>query len=179
MKNIFKILIVILLTLQTIVSCDNNDKTQKSVQAVDKKELEELLIEANINMLSKESAIIDSFVNNKNLNVIKTGTGLRYYIEEAGEGDLIVKGNRVSLEYEVRFLNGKLVYSSDKDGIKTFVVGRGGVESGLEEAILFLRKNSVATIIIPSYLAHGLVGDGNRITQRATLVYKLKVIDIK
>ncbi len=179
MKNIFKILIVILLTLQTIVSCDNNDKTQKSVQTVDKKELEELLIEANINMLSQESAIIDSFVNNKNLNVIKTGTGLRYYIEEAGEGDLIVKGNRVSLEYEVRFLNGKLVYSSDKDGIKTFVVGRGGVESGLEEAILFLRKNSVATIIIPSYLAHGLVGDGNRITQRATLVYKLKVIDIK
>lgn len=179
MKNIFKILIVILLTLLTIVSCDNNDKTQKSVQAVDKKELEELLIEANINMLSKESAIIDSFVNNKNLNVIKTGTGLRYYIEEAGEGDLIVKGNRVSLEYEVRFLNGKLVYSSDKDGIKTFVVGRGGVESGLEEAILFLRKNSVATIIIPSYLAHGMVGDGNRITQRATLVYKLKVIDIK
>ena len=179
MKNIFKILIVILLTLQTIVSCDNNDKTQKSVQIVDKKELEELLIEANINMLSQESAIIDSFVNNKNLNVIKTGTGLRYYIEEAGEGDLIVKGNRVSLEYEVRFLNGKLVYSSDKDGIKTFVVGRGGVESGLEEAILFLRKNSVATIIIPSYLAHGLVGDGNRITQRATLVYKLKVIDIK
>lgn len=179
MKNIFKILIVILLTLQTIVSCDNNDRTQKSVQTVDKKELEELLIEANINMLSQESAIIDSFVNNKNLNVIKTGTGLRYYIEEAGEGDLIVKGNRVSLEYEVRFLNGKLVYSSDKDGIKTFVVGRGGVESGLEEAILFLRKNSVATIIIPSYLAHGLVGDGNRITQRATLVYKLKVIDIK
>lgn len=179
MKNIFKILIVILLTLQTIVSCDNNDKTQKSVQTVDKKELEELLIEANINMLSQESAIIDSFVNNKNLNVIKTGTGLRYYIEEAGEGDLIVKGNRVSLEYEVRFLNGKLVYSSDKDGIKTFVVGRGGVESGLEEAILFLRKNSVATIIIPSYLAHGMVGDGNRITQRATLVYKLKVIDIK
>ena len=179
MKNIFKILIVILLTLQTIVSCDNNDKTQKSVQIVDKKELEELLIEANINMLSQESAIIDSFVNNKNLNVIKTGTGLRYYIEEAGEGDLIVNGNRVSLEYEVRFLNGKLVYSSDKDGIKTFVVGRGGVESGLEEAILFLRKNSVATIIIPSYLAHGLVGDGNRITQRATLVYKLKVIDIK
>ena len=179
MKNIFKILIVILLTLQTIVSCDNNDKTQKSVQTVDKKELEELLIEANINMLSQESAIIDSFVNNKNLNVIKTGTGLRYDIEEAGEGDLIVKGNRVSLEYEVRFLNGKLVYSSDKDGIKTFVVGRGGVESGLEEAILFLRKNSVATIIIPSYLAHGLVGDGNRITQRATLVYKLKVIDIK
>ena len=69
MKNIFKILIVILLTLQTIVSCDNNDKTQKSVQTVDKKELEELLIEANINMLSQESAIIDSFVNNKGIAV--------------------------------------------------------------------------------------------------------------
>ena len=74
-------------------------------------------------------------------------------------------------------LNGDLIYSSKKDGNKTFLVGRGGVESGLEEAILKLCKNSVATLILPAHLAHGLIGDGNKVPPRATLVYRLKVID--
>ena len=56
-------------------------------------------------------------------------------------------------------------------------MGIGGVESGLEEAILKLRKNSVAVLILPSHLAHGLLGDSNRIPPKAALVYKIKVID--
>ena len=59
------------------------------------------------------------------------------------------------------------------------IVGRGGVESGLEEAVLKLRKNSSAILILPPHLAHGLIGDGNKIPPKAILVYKIKVIDIK
>ena len=90
---------------------------------------------------------------------------------------MIESGDVVSLEYEIRLLNGKMIYSSKNDGIKTFLVGRGGVESGLEEAILKLRKNSVAILILPAHLAHGLLGDGNKVPARAALVYKLKVVD--
>ena len=111
------------------------------------------------------------------MNVIQTGTGLRYQIVSQGDGDLIREGNVVTLEYEVRLLNGDLIYSSQNDGRKTFLVGRGGVESGLEEAILKLRKNSTAILILPAHLAHGLIGDGNKVPPRATLVYRLKVVD--
>ena len=69
--------------------------------------------------------------------------------------------------------------SSENDGFKSFVVGRGGVESGLEEAVLKMKKNSEAIFILPSHLAHGYVGDGDKITYRTVLVYKVKVIDIK
>ena len=74
-------------------------------------------------------------------------------------------------------MDGELLYSSDKDGLKVFLVGRGGVESGLEEAVLHLHKNDKAIVIIPSHLAHGLAGDGKRIPARSTLVYTLKIID--
>ena len=105
---------------------------------------------------------------------------INYLVYRAeGDGDLIERGDIVTLEYEVDLITGDRVYSSKEDGNKTFVVGRGGVESGLEEAILKLRNNSVAVLILPSHLAHGLLGDGERIPPKSPIVYYVKVIDVK
>ena len=160
-------------------SC-NSGKNKKEVnQVVDEKELSLSLEELNRRMIQYESDLINEYVEKNSLNVIKTGTGLRYQILNEGEGELIKKGDIVSLEYELSLLSGELLYSSDNDGNKVFLVSRGGVESGLEEAVLKLRKNSEAILILPSHLAHGLIGDGNRIPPKAILVYSIKVIDIK
>ena len=158
-------------------SCDN--KSQINSQVVDKKIIRESMIENNIELLSHESNLIDEYVKQNDLNVVRTGTGLRYNIINSGEGDFIRKGDIITLQYEISLLNGNVIYSSEKDGYKTFVVGRGGVESGLEEAVLKLKRNSEAILILPSHLAHGYVGDGNKISHMNTLVYKVKIIDIK
>ena len=50
------------------------------------------MIEANIEFLAQESNAIDNYVTNNNLNVIKTGTGLRYQIFSPGDGDFVKKG---------------------------------------------------------------------------------------
>lgn len=176
MKIILNILSIFLVVI--FISCDNSN-SNKIPQQIDKKALNESLIEINKDLLAKESNIIDEYVRNNNLEVVKTGTGLRYQIFEDGEGDYINKGDVVTLNYDVYLLNGELLYSSNNEGNKTFRVGRGGVESGLEEAVLKLRKNSSAVLIIPSYLAHGLMGDGNKIPPKAVLLYKLKVLDVK
>lgn len=160
-----------------IYSCDN--KSQIDSQVVDKKNIRESLIENNIELLSQESNLIDEYVKQNDIDVVRTGTGLRYRILNYGEGPFIKKGDRITLQYEITLLNGNVIYSSETDGNKTFVVGRGGVESGLEEAVLKLKRNSEAILILPSHLAHGFVGDGNKISYRNILVYKLKVIDIK
>lgn len=174
------ILLTFFIVAISFFSCDNTRKREMdNVKIIDKNQLKDSLIEVNINMLLRESDLIDAYVTDNKLDVIRTGTGLRYQILEEGEGDMLKTGSLVTIEYEISLLNGDLIYSSDNDGVKSFVVGRGGVESGLEEAILKLRKNSAAILIIPSHLAHGIVGDGNKIPQRASLVYKLKVIDNK
>lgn len=161
-------------------SCENVDKrTNRQNQTIDNKSLEDSLIQMNKKLLLQESMMIDEYVAANNLDVVTTGTGLRYQITNEGEGSLVENGDVVTLDYVLTLLNGKMIYSSEKDGNKTFLVGRGGVESGLEEAILKLRKNSEAILILPSHLAHGLTGDGIKIPHRATLVYDIKVIDIK
>lgn len=158
-------------------SCENKSKINS--QIIDKKIIKESLIEYNIEFLAKESELIDEYVKQNGYDVVRTGTGLRYQIINAGEGDFIKKGDIITLQYDIRLLNGEIIYSSENDGFKTFVVGRGGVESGLEEAVLNLKKYSEAILILPSHLAHGFVGDGKRISHRDVLVYNVKVIDIK
>lgn len=178
-KNILNIILIITLSL-LFASCDNTTKVQEqnpNNQQFENKDVADMLEKANRYLLVQESEQIDDYIERHDMNVIQTGTGLRYQMINQGEGDLIEEGDVVTLEYEVRLLNGKLLYSSKNDGVKTFLVGRGGVESGLEEAVLKLRKNSVAVLILPAHLAHGLLGDGNKIPARAALVYKLKVID--
>ena len=176
MRQLFKIFSVVLLVI--MLACDN-DKSKRDNQVVDNKLLEELLVKNNVDLLKKESDLIDDYVKRNGLEVTKTGTGLRFQILNAGEGELIKKGDIITIQYEVSFLNGEVVYSSENDGNKTFVVGRGGVESGLEEGVLKLNKYSEAILILPSHLAHGLVGDGRRILHKSVLVYRLKVTDIK
>ena len=157
-------------------SCNGVKQNKLDKHTVTQKQVEDYLEQNNRDFLIYESIKINEYVESHGMNVIQTGTGLRYQIHDSGDGVLIKEGDIVTLEYEVSLLNGDLIYSSDEDDVKTFLVGRGGVESGLEEAILKLCEKSVATLIIPAHLAHGLIGDGNKVPPRATLVYRLKVI---
>ncbi len=175
MKIISKIFIYILFI--ALISCSGENATSENIKRIDKQELDKSLEKANRYMLLQETELINDYIERHQLDVVQTGTGLRYQILKDGEGDYIKKGDKVILAYELRLLNGDLIYSSKNEGNKTFLVGKGGVESGLEEAILKLRKNSVAVLILPAHLAHGLLGDGNKIPPKSALVYRIKVVD--
>lgn len=175
-SNHISFLLAILLGL-ALSSCEENGNPQQSVPSVDTKRRDEVLEKANRYLVIQEEEAISEYVERHQLNVVETGTGLRYCIVRQGDTEQIKRGEVISMEYEVRLLTGDLVYSSKADGPKTFLVGRGGVELGLEEAVLHLHKGDVAVIIIPSRLAYGLLGDGDRVPPRAALVYKVKIIN--
>lgn len=158
-------------------ACSDNTSDNKQNVSANRQQRKESLEKANRYMILKEKEDIVNYIERHNLKVEWVGTNLCYSIVKQGDTEQIKRGNLVSMEYEVRFLNGDLVYSSKESGPKTFVVGRGGVESGLEETIVYLHKNDVAVIILPSDSAHGLIGDGNRIPPKTPIVYKVKIIE--
>lgn len=159
-----------------IISCQQK---QPSGKALSQQQITEQLVEANKAVLDIENEQIDNFISANGWNVVTTGTGLRFQILEKGNGLKAKPGKLVRFEYDMKLITGETIYSSSITGPKEFRIGSGGVESGLEEGILLLKVGDSARFIIPSYLAHGLSGDQDKIPSKATLIYSIKLIDLK
>lgn len=171
LKNTSLFLLAVLL-----VSCNNNTNTQNTV---DKRELEETLVSVNKKLVKSEDEQIKDFISRYGWEMKETGTGLRYKIYQHGSGPLAVKNQIANIAFTVSLLNGEACYSSDTEGLKEFKIGQGGIESGVEEGILLMKKGDRAKFIIPSHLAFGLVGDSDKIPAKATLVYDIELVELK
>ena len=108
----------------------------------------------------------------------QSNTGLRYFIYKHGKGLPAEEGKIATLNYEIKLLTGEVCYTSKELGPKQFLIGKGGVETGLEEGILLLKEGDRAKFIIPSHLAFGLLGDSEKIPAKATLVYDVELIEL-
>ena len=76
-------------------------------------------------------------------------------------------------------LTGDTVYTSDRDGVKQFKVDKSDEIAGLNEAVKMMRKGERARLVIPSFLAYGVAGDGGRIRGKATLAMYVELVDIQ
>jgi len=158
-------------------SCQNH-KTSTPI-ALTQQQITEKLLEANKAAVNIENEQIDKLIADSTWQMSKTETGLRYQILENGNGTKVELGKKVRFEYDVKLISGVKLYSSAQSGLKEFVVGSGGVESGLEEGILLMKVGDKIRFILPSYLAHGLSGDQDKIPPKATLIYTIKLTEVK
>jgi FKBP-type peptidyl-prolyl cis-trans isomerase FkpA len=149
---------------------------EKTLTPAEIHETEEALITANRMLLKKDKEKIQQYIADQNLSLTETESGLWYGIIRQGEGPVVKEGMLVTLSYKVSLLDGTVCYSSAEKGVKQFITGKGGVESGLEEGVLLLQEGSKAVFIMPPHLAHGLTGDGDKIPARSIIVYEVELI---
>lgn len=141
-------------------------------------EQQEALVRINKYLVKKDADAIRGYIRRHGWKMTETQTGLWYEITEHGTGRAAETGKKATLEYELSLLDGTPCYSSDSLGNKTFIIGKGGVEPGLEQGVLLLHEGDRARFIMPPHLAHGLIGDENKIPARATIVYEVHLIQI-
>jgi len=156
-------------------ACQNNTQEKPVIEA---NELKEPLVGANKILVQREAEDIEGYIRRHNLQMEKTGTGLRIMIYKEGVGIPVQSGDAVQINYTVSLINGVQVYNYKEDGPLEFVTGQAEVINGLEEAILLMNHGSKAKTIIPSHLAYGLLGDDNKIPKRATLIYDIEIVNI-
>lgn len=160
----------------TLFSCGNDNVYNTPIPAI-KDTLKEPLMKVNKKISESEKRDIDAFVKRKGWPMTETGTGLMYSVYRQGNGPKIESGDLVVVEFEISLLNGKLCYSSEETGPGEFVVDHDHVESGLHEAMKYLKVGDKAKIIIPSHLAFGLAGDMDQIPPLSPIVYDLEVLE--
>lgn len=171
---LFNIFIFTLIAL--LSACGNS---QRDDSHFDRNKVRESLLGANTLLIDAEDQEIRDFIDRHGWEMHETGSGLRYMIYEQGWGPKARTNDIVSFHYTISLITGDLVYNSHDSQPGEFRLGRGGVESGLEEGMLLLRVGDRARFIMPSHLAHGVPGDGVKIPKRATIIYDIQLIELK
>lgn len=171
MRSKLGIAILVSLSL-SLPACRKKDR---NVSDEEYRRTREAMVGVNRILVKKDMERINAYLSRHNWDMKQTASGLWYMHLEEGYGEPLRTGETVTLNYRVELLDGTLCYTSDSLGPKHFRIGQGGVESGLEEGMLLMKKEGKARFIIPPHLAHGLTGDGDRIPARAVIVYEVEV----
>ena len=169
--------LLILLVGLLLCACQEQQRNPqpKPVQGQSDRQLKESLEKANRYLVNDEEEEIDNYVRRHQLEMVETGTGLRYQLLESGNGKPVQPGMTVTLDYVLFDLAGDVVYSSETEGPMCFVVSKSEVPSGLDEAVRLLHEGDRAWAIVPSHLGYGILGDQKSVPSKATLIYLLKV----
>lgn len=139
----------------------------------------EPLVGVNKILVDRDSLRIARYCERKNLKLLLGKNGLWFRIEHIGKGDSAKYGMVANIKYKVSLLEtGKVCYSSDSTGIKSFRIGKDDVESGLDIGIRMMCEGDKALFILPPNLAYGLLGDEKCIPPRSIIVYDVELVKV-
>jgi len=125
----------------------------------------------------------DYFAKN-NIKATKTASGLYYTIQKEGTGAPITSGQKVTMNYTGKTLDGK-EFDSNLDEkfhhVKPFefTSGSGGVIRGWDEGVMLLKKGSKATLYVPSTLGYGAQSPSPELPPNSNLIFEVEVLDAK
>lgn len=93
--------------------------------------------------------------------------------EKADFGDIVV------YEYDIKDLDGNIIYSKEEIGTKTYTMDKEELISGLREGLKILHEGETATFFFPSHKAYGYYGDLNRIGTNMPIISTVTILNIK
>lgn len=169
-----KHILYLFIGLTMLNSCDDTPEKEQTIILPNDNQSADM----NKMWIKEEHQLINKFIERNGWDVSETGSGLRYLIYEEGKGTKAEPGMRAMISYSISLLDGTECYSTEKYGPQPFLIEHDDVESGLHEGITYMKVGDRAKLIIPSYLAHGLAGDLNKIPTLATIIYDIKLLGV-
>jgi len=115
--------------------------------------------------------------NAKNDSVVQTESGLQYMVLKEGTGAKPGPTDNVTVHYTGRLLDGT-VFDSSMDGEPaTFPLNR--VIAGWTEGLQLMSEGAKYRLFIPSELAYGEKGSGDKILPNSTLIFDVELIKVE
>ena len=137
--------------------------------------------------LKKDDVEINNYLKKNNITAVKAPLGTYVQIKEPGTGNNIDTSIVVKAFYTGRTMDGKPFDSNQDSSFQhtdPFYVNMtndpslGGVIPGWKDALPLLKKGSKATFFIPSTLAYGEQGNGDKIKPNSILIFDIEVSDL-
>lgn len=134
----------------------------------------------NKGLAEKEAIDIKLFLEMRpDWKMTETGSGLRIWIYENGDGEIPVPGDDAEIEYDITLLNGDTCYFTEDNEYEIVRVDKSDLETGVQEALKLMHVGDKAKLIVPSHLGHGLLGDMDKIPPLKSLVIDLELTGLR
>ena len=168
MKKFF-VIVMTALMMAGMASCSNNTSSNENTeeaadygeQIKDNKTLGREFLEQNA----------------KNDSVTQTQSGLQYMVLKEGTGAKPGAEDTVTVHYTGKLLDGTVFDSSvDRGEPTTFPLN--AVIPGWTEGLQLMSEGSEYRLFIPSELAYGSKGAGNKILPNSTLIFDVQLIKV-
>jgi len=108
--------------------------------------------------------------------VVETGTALQYMVLEQGEGQTPDEDARVIVHQRCQLVNGTVIEDTYRENEPSEVKMDELIE-GYKEGLLLMKKGARYKFFIPSDLAWGKKGTGNKIPPNAVLIFDVRLVD--
>lgn len=179
MKNI-KIYSLFLFAVLTLVSC----RQQQARMPVSRSSGAFLnaSVERNKKLIKGEEGKIDSIIkSNPNVKYLTSQKGYWYYYDTKNDKDTLrpKKGDVANFDYEIKDINGDVIYSQLELKPQTYIVDKQNIMMGLRHGIKLMHKNETVTFLFPSHMAYGYHGDNRRIGTNEPLICTVTLNDFK
>jgi FKBP-type peptidyl-prolyl cis-trans isomerase len=110
----------------------------------------------------------------------KTASGLQYWDIKVGTGAVAQVGQHVIVDYTGWLTNGKKFDSSVGTGKPfDFMLGAGQVIKGWDEGVAGMKVGGKRQLRIPPDLAYGPAGYTTVIPPNSTLIFDVRLVDVK
>ena len=143
--------------------------------ALQEKQQQEAAAMADVNAKAGEQFLAE---NGKRVEVKTTPSGLQYEVLEEGTGVQPTAGDRVTVHYTGKLIDGT-VFDSSVDRGEPATFGVTQVIPGWVEALQMMKAGSKWRLFIPSALAYGPQGAGGIIGPNQTLIFDVELISVE
>ena len=149
------------------------------IDALDKQILD--LLESNnvslVNDIKEETLNLTDLKNGKKEEIVTTESGLQYEVLTEGKGERPGPTSKVTTHYHGTTIDGN-VFDSSVDRGEPIQFPVNGVIPGWTEALQLMPVGSKWRLFIPSDLAYGPRGSGDKIPPHAALIFEVELISI-
>ncbi|GAA4280906.1 gliding motility-associated peptidyl-prolyl isomerase GldI [Gaetbulibacter aestuarii] len=130
---------------------------------------------------AREYASIEKIMKQNDNHYLTSEHGFWYYYNTKTEADSLATpafGDIINYDYNVKSLNGQLIYSKNDLKNQDYVVDKEELFSGLREGLKLMKPGETVTFIFPSQKAYGYYGDEYKIGRNEPLICEVTLNSI-
>lgn len=132
-------------------------------------------LNVNETQLEADVEAIEAYLNENNIEAKVHSSGLRYVINEPGDGDKPTLCDQVTVRYEGRLMSDGSVFDGT-DQARAFGLNR--LITGWQIGIPLIKKGGNITLYIPSVYGYGSRGSGDSIPPNSNLIFDIELVGV-